>query len=71
VAALALLIANSPLSRFCFALPHTPFSGLDVPHWINDALMAVFFPLVGLEIIGSFCSGLLSFLVLRKAMPAA
>ena len=49
-AALALLVANSPLGAGYFAGLETHIGGLSVLHWINDALMAVFFLLVGLEI---------------------
>ena len=49
-AALALLVANSPLGAGYFAVLETHIGGLSVLHWINDALMAVFFLLVGLEI---------------------
>ncbi len=50
VAALALIVANSPFSAIYFEALHTPVGGLDLLHWINDGLMAVFFLLVGLEI---------------------
>ena len=49
-AALALLIANSPLAPAYFAALHAYFGPLSVVHWINDGLMAAFFFLVGLEI---------------------
>ena len=49
-AALALLAANSPLATTYFAALHADLGPLSVQHWINDALMAVFFLLVGLEI---------------------
>ena len=49
-AALALLVANSPLGAGYLAVLETHVGGLSVLHWINDALMAVFFLLVGLEI---------------------
>ncbi|MBO1072999.1 Na+/H+ antiporter NhaA [Roseomonas marmotae] len=49
-AALALIIANSPLAPSYFAALHAYLGPLSVQHWINDALMAVFFLLVGLEI---------------------
>lgn len=49
-AALALIIANSPLAPAYFGVLKTYFGPLSVLHWINDALMALFFLLVGLEI---------------------
>ncbi|MDP3633397.1 Na+/H+ antiporter NhaA [Phenylobacterium sp.] len=60
VAALALVVANSPLAEAYFAALHTPVAGLDVLHWINDGLMAVFFLLVGLEIKREVVDGELS-----------
>jgi Na+:H+ antiporter, NhaA family len=59
-AAAALVVANSPLSAGYFALLHAPVLGLDVLHWINDGLMAVFFLLVGLEIKRELLDGQLS-----------
>jgi len=50
VAALALGVANSPWSESYFAGLETYVFGLSVLYWINDALMAIFFLLVGLEI---------------------
>jgi NhaA family Na+:H+ antiporter len=56
VALLAMIAANSPLAHgyhalFHSALPWTPIAKLSTAHlWINDALMAVFFFVVGLEI---------------------
>ncbi|KQO56701.1 sodium:proton antiporter [Methylobacterium sp. Leaf87] len=49
-AALALLIANSPLASAYFGLLAAHLGPLSVLHWVNDGLMAVFFLLVGLEI---------------------
>lgn len=49
-AALALIVANSPVAPAYFAALKTYIGPLSVLHWINDALMAVFFLLVGLEI---------------------
>ncbi len=47
---LALGIANSTLGPDYLRFWQTGFAGLTVEHWINDALMAVFFLLIGLEI---------------------
>lgn len=49
-AALAMVVANSPLSSSYFDVLDTHVAGMSVHHWINDALMAVFFLMVGLEI---------------------
>ncbi len=65
VAALAMLVANSPLSSDYFALIQavtgpelTPKLGPMTVHlWINDGLMAIFFMLVGLEIKREFVDG--------------
>ncbi len=49
-AALALIVANSPLVPAYFDALHAHLGPLSLQHWVNDALMAVFFLLVGLEI---------------------
>src|SRR3954468_23272636 len=59
-AAAALAIANSPLAPAYFGVLKTYVGGLSILHWINDALMAVFFLLVGLEIKREFLDGQLS-----------
>jgi NhaA family Na+:H+ antiporter len=59
-AALALVVANSGLSAGYFALLAAYVGPLSVLHWVNDALMAVFFLLVGLEIKREFVSGQLA-----------
>ncbi len=59
-AALALVVANSPLAEAYFSTLRTPIAGLDVLHWINDGLMALFFLLVGLEIKREVVDGELS-----------
>lgn len=59
-AVLALFVANSPISESYSQLLHAPLGGLDVLHWINDGLMAVFFLFVGLEIKREFLDGQLS-----------
>jgi Na+:H+ antiporter, NhaA family len=60
VAAAALVMANSPLAPAYFGLLSSYIGGLSVLHWINDALMAVFFLMVGLEIKREFLDGELS-----------
>src|SRR3954465_9593566 len=46
----AMLVANSPASDLYSATLERTVLGLSVLHWINDALMALFFIMVGLEI---------------------
>jgi len=59
-AALALIVANSPLAEAYFSVLHAYLGPLSVSHWINDGLMAVFFLLVGLEIKREMLDGQLS-----------
>jgi NhaA family Na+:H+ antiporter len=67
-AALALLVANSPLAPAYYAALKQEFGWAVGPlhlqettlHWINDGLMAVFFLLVGLEIKREVLDGELS-----------
>jgi NhaA family Na+:H+ antiporter len=59
-AALALIVANSPLSGAYFDILHAYVGPLSVAHWINDALMALFFLMVGLEIKREMVDGHLS-----------
>jgi NhaA family Na+:H+ antiporter len=59
-AALALIVANSALAPTYFEILKTYVGPLSVGHWINDALMAVFFLLVGLEIKREVIDGQLS-----------
>lgn len=67
-AALAILVANSPLGDVYFGALHAHVAGLEVLHWINDGLMAVFFLLVGLEIKREMVDGQLASWKLR-ALP--
>ncbi len=68
VAALALVVANSPAAPLYFGVLKSYVLGLSVLHWINDALMAVFFLLVGLEIKREMLDGQLSSWA-RRALP--
>lgn len=70
VAALAIATANSPLADAYFRILHVYFGPLSVQHWINDALMAVFFLLVGLEIKREMLDGQLSSWS-RRILPGA
>ena len=47
---LCLLIANSAWGPGYLAFWHHKFLGLSLEHWVNDALMAIFFLLIGLEL---------------------
>jgi Na+:H+ antiporter, NhaA family len=67
-AALALIIANSPVAPAYFGALHAYLGPLSVLHWINDALMALFFLLVGLEIKREILDGQLSSWS-RRALP--
>lgn len=63
-----MLVANSPLSALYFEALHLPIGPLSLSHWINDALMALFFLLVGLEIKREMLDGQLSSWP-RRALP--
>ncbi|MGY4803630.1 Na+/H+ antiporter NhaA [Teichococcus aerofrigidensis] len=60
VALLAIATANSPLAGAYFTALHSYLGPLSLLHWINDALMAVFFLMVGLEIKREMLDGQLS-----------
>jgi NhaA family Na+:H+ antiporter len=59
-AALAILVANSPLAADYFRIRDAYLGPLSVLHWINDLLMALFFLFVGLEIKRELVDGELS-----------
>ena len=59
-AALALIVANSPFSQAYFDILHTHIGPLSLTDWINDALMAVFFLLIGLEVKRELMQGSLA-----------
>ncbi len=70
VAALAILTANSPLADTYFHALHIYIGPLSLQHWVNDALMALFFLLVGLEIKREMLDGQLSSWS-RRVLPGA
>jgi NhaA family Na+:H+ antiporter len=48
--AISLVISNSPLGQEYLNFWRRTAGGMSLEHWINDALMAVFFLLIGLEL---------------------
>ena len=56
----SLLVANSPLGADYLEFWHQDFGGLRVDHWVNDALMAIFFLFIGLELERELYNGELS-----------
>ncbi|MEN0117076.1 MAG: Na+/H+ antiporter NhaA [Agrobacterium cavarae] len=70
VALLAIITANSPLAEDYFRILHVYIGPLSIQHWINDALMAVFFLMVGLEIKREMLDGQLSSWS-RRVLPGA
>jgi Na+:H+ antiporter, NhaA family len=56
----ALIVANSPIADFYGRALNAYAGPLSIAHWINDALMAVFFLLVGLELKRELLEGELS-----------
>ena len=59
-AALAMALANGAAAPIYFHALNTYLGPLSVLHWVNDALMAVFFFLVGLEVKREMVDGNLS-----------
>ncbi len=70
VALLAIITANSPLAEDYLHILHVYIGPLSLQHWINDALMAVFFLMVGLEIKREMLDGQLSSWS-RRVLPGA
>jgi Na+:H+ antiporter, NhaA family len=56
----SLAVANSPFAGEYLGFWHVKLGPLNIEHWINDALMAVFFLLIGLELEREIYSGELS-----------
>jgi NhaA family Na+:H+ antiporter len=75
-AVIALILANAPIGEDYLDLLHTPlgvrvgesYLSMSLLHWISDALMALFFLLVGLELKRELLVGELSDLR-RAALP--
>ncbi|MGJ9416319.1 Na+/H+ antiporter NhaA [Massilia sp. CMS3.1] len=63
---ISLALANSALGEGYLGFWHTIVGGLSIEHWVNDALMAIFFLLIGLELERELYNGELS--DLRNAM---
>lgn len=57
---ISLGLANSPFGESYLHFWHQYVAGLSIEHWINDALMAIFFLLIGLELERELYSGELS-----------
>jgi NhaA family Na+:H+ antiporter len=58
--AISLLLANSPAGEHYLHIWHVYVAGLSIEHWVNDALMAIFFLLIGLELERELYNGELS-----------
>ncbi len=58
-AAVAMVIANSPLNELYQGTLHTYLFGMSFSHWVNDGLMAIFFLLIGLEVKRELLDGAL------------
>jgi Na+:H+ antiporter, NhaA family len=56
----SLALANSVLGATYLSLWQASVAGLSVEHWVNDALMAIFFLLIGLELERELYNGELS-----------
>ncbi|MDN3718114.1 Na+/H+ antiporter NhaA [Vibrio breoganii] len=58
-AALAMIVANTPLNEAYQGALHSYVLGMSVEHWVNDGLMALFFLLIGLEVKRELLEGAL------------
>ncbi len=56
----SLVLANSDVSDTYLGFWHQQVLGMSVEHWVNDALMAIFFLLIGLELERELYNGELS-----------
>lgn len=57
---ISLAITNSAMGESYLGFWHLYFGGLSLEHWVNDALMAIFFLLIGLELERELYNGELS-----------
>lgn len=64
----SLIIANGPMQSSYEAFWQQEVSGMSVTNWINDALMAIFFLLIGLELEREIYDGELSD-IKRASLP--
>ncbi|PDT50402.1 Na+/H+ antiporter NhaA [Sinorhizobium fredii] len=69
-AVIAVITANSPFADRYFSLLDLYIGPISLQHWINDALMSLFFLLVGLEIKREMLDGQLSSWS-RRILPGA
>ncbi|MES2832910.1 MAG: Na+/H+ antiporter NhaA [Pseudomonadota bacterium] len=58
--AISLLLANSAIGDDYLRMWQLRVAGLTIEHWVNDALMAIFFLLIGLELERELYNGELS-----------
>ncbi|HLL73178.1 MAG TPA: Na+/H+ antiporter NhaA [Pyrinomonadaceae bacterium] len=58
--AVSLLLANSTVGANYLGIWQVYLGGLSIEHWVNDALMAIFFLLIGLELERELYNGELS-----------
>uniref|UniRef100_UPI00404B934E Na+/H+ antiporter NhaA n=1 Tax=Fluviicola sp. TaxID=1917219 RepID=UPI00404B934E len=65
---ISLILTNSSFQNEYIAIWEKPFAGMSLEHWINDALMAIFFLLIGLELKREFQIGELSS-IKKAALP--
>jgi NhaA family Na+:H+ antiporter len=65
---ISLILANSVFQETYLGFWENKLGGLSLEHWVNDALMAIFFLLIGLELKREFQIGELSSLK-KAALP--
>ena len=63
---ISLVLTNSTYQNEYIAIWEKSFAGMSLEHWINDALMAIFFLLIGLELKREFQIGELDGAMISK-----